>query len=490
MNTPIRRLAIFSMVLFAALMLQITWIQGFRAEAIKDDPLNSRQYTERLTEPRGPIEIAGEAVAYSEDISEDDEQPRYQRVYEGGSLYTPVVGSFRSYGASGIESTENSLLDGSDDRLAVRNFRDILTGREPEGANVQLTIDPAVQEAGYNGFANQGKNGAAVAIDPSTGAILGAVSYPSYDANDVSNVTDQETSNNNWVELEQDENKPLLNRAFRERYAPGSTFKVVTAAAAIENLDATPDSTMDAPDVLELGHPLPNATPGGTCNGGEPDTLAHSIQISCNTSFANWAIEVGGTALHEQAVAFGFQAEEEDAEAEELEVPLPVVPSFAPDEGQDRNILGRAGIGQSNVESSPLQMAMVAAGIANSGEVMRPYLVESVRDSDMSVVTQASPSSYSQATSASTAQMLTEMMTLVTQEGGSGTNGAIPGMDVAGKTGTAETGEGRATHNWFIGFAPADDPQIAVAIVIEHGGGSGNENAAPIARQMMEAVVL
>ena len=489
MNTPIRRLAIFSMLLFAALMLQTTWLQGFHAEAIKDNPLNGRQYTERLTEPRGPIEIAGEAVAYSEDISEDDEQPRYQRVYEGGGLYTPIVGSFRSYGASGIESTENSLLDGSDDQLAVRNFRDVLTGREPEGANVQLTIDPAVQEAGYNGFVDQGKNGAAVAIDPGSGAILGAVSYPSYDANDVSSVTDQEESNDNWVELEQDENKPLLNRAFQERYPPGSTFKVVTAAAAIEHLGATQDSTMDAPDVLELGKPLPNATPGGTCNDGDPDTLAHSIQISCNTSLANWAIEVGGDKLHEQAVDFGFQPETEE-DAQELEVPLQVVPSLAPNEGEDRNVLGRAGIGQSNVESSPLQMAMVSAGIANSGEVMHPYLVDSVRDSDMSVVTQASPESYSQATSASTAQTLTEMMTLVTQEGGSGTNAAIPGMEVAGKTGTAETGGDQGTHNWFIGFAPADDPQIAVAVVIEHGGGSGNENAAPIARQMMEAVVL
>ncbi|MBQ1083353.1 penicillin-binding protein 2 [Nocardiopsis sp. B62] len=486
MNTPIRRLSVFSMILFAALMVQLTYIQGFQAEAIRDDPLNARQYTERLSEQRGPIVIGDENVASSTNISEEGDPARYQREYVGGSMYTPVVGSFRRFGASGIEYTENALLDGSDDRLAVRNFRDIITGREPEGARIELTIDPAVQEAGYRGFEALGKNGSAVALDPSTGAILGSVSYPSYDGNDVSSITDVTEANENYVALENDPNQPLLNRALRERYPPGSTFKIVTAAAAIEHLDAGPDSTMDAPDVLELGHSLPNATPGGTCNGGQPDTLAHSIQISCNTSMANWAIEMGGEALADQASAFGFSKTPDERDT--LTVPMDVVPSLAPVE-DDRNILGRAGIGQSNVEATPLQMAMVAAGVANSGEVMHPYLVDSVRDADRSVVTQTTPEIHSQAMSASTASTLTDMMVLVTGPDGSGTNGAIRGIDVAGKTGTAETGGENGTHNWFIGFAPADDPQVAVAVVIEHGGGSGGELAAPIARQMMEAVV-
>jgi peptidoglycan glycosyltransferase len=481
MNTPIRRLSVFTMALFGVLMLNLTWIQGFQAEALINDPLNSRLYSERLSEARGPIMVGDENVAYSENIADEDSSPEFQRVYEGGGLYTPVVGSFRSYGASGIEASENSLLDGSDDRLAVRNFRDIITGREPEGARVQLTLDPAVQEAGYQGFVDLGMNGAAVAIEPDSGAILGAVSYPSYDANEVVSITDQQDAIDSYTAMEADEDQPLLNRAFNERYAPGSTFKVVTAAAAIETLGATPDSTQEAPDQLELGHNLPNAM--GSCNGGADDTLAHSIQISCNTSFANWAIDVGGQALADQATAFGFNP------GEPLEVPLEVVPSNAPVE-EDRNILGRAGIGQSNVEATPLQMAMVASGIANEGEVMRPYLVDSVLDSDMSVVTQTSPESYGQAVEPSTADMLTDMMVLVTTPPeGSGLNGAIDGMEVAGKTGTAENGTDR-THNWFIGFAPADDPQVAVAVVIEFGGGSGGELAAPIARQMMEAVVL
>ncbi|MEV2278934.1 penicillin-binding protein 2 [Nocardiopsis sp. NPDC049922] len=488
MNTPIRRLSIFTMALFAVLMLNLTWIQGFRADALIEDPLNTRQYSEHLSRPRGPIEIAGESVAFSENVAEEGGSPLYQREYTGGDMYTPITGALSVYSTTGIERAQNSLLDGTDDRLAVRNFRDIITGREPEGARVELTLNPAVQEAGYNGFRDGGFQGAAVALDPNTGAVLGAVSAPSYDANDVASVTDRDTAVNNFVELENDPDQPLLNRAFNELYPPGSTFKVVTAAAAIESQGATPESTIEAPDVLEFasGPVLPNATPGGTCNGGEPDTLAHSIQISCNTSMANWAMQMGGQALSDQAAAFGFNP----AEGEELQVPLSVEPSLAPVE-TDNSILGRAGIGQSNVQATPLQMAMVAAGVANGGEVMRPYVVDSVLDSDMSVVTETQPETLSQAVSASTAEDLTDMMVLVTTAPeGSGLNGAIDGMEVAGKTGTAETGGGQATHNWFIGFAPANDPEIAVAVVIEHGGGSGGTLAAPIARAMMEAVVL
>ncbi|QKW31618.1 penicillin-binding protein 2 [Nocardiopsis flavescens] len=481
MNTTIRRLSIFCLLMFLVLMANITWIQGIQAPTIKEDPLNRRQYAEQASAPRGPILVGGENVAYSENIAEEGDPARYQRVYEGGSMYTPIVGSFRNYGASGIEAVENDLLNGSDDRLAVRNFRDMITGREPEGAQVQLTLLPEVQEAGFNAFEALGdKNGAAVALDPNTGAILGAISYPSYDPNTVVDINNPNDSVANYVELENDERKPLLNRALNERYAPGSTFKVVTAAAAIENLDAGPDSTQEAPDVLPLGAELRNAM--GSCNGGQPDTLAHSIQISCNTSMANWAIAMGGEALSEQATAFGFNPDGE------LTVPLSVVPSNAPVE-TDNNILGRNGIGQGTIEATPLQMAMVAAGVANRGEVMRPYVVESVRDSDLSVITQTSPETYSEAVDARTADLLTEMMVLVTGPGGSGTNAAIPGIDVAGKTGTAETGPDTPTHNWFIGFAPANDPQVAVAVVVEFGGGSGNELAAPVARALMEAVV-
>ncbi|MFC7326130.1 peptidoglycan D,D-transpeptidase FtsI family protein [Marinactinospora rubrisoli] len=478
MNQPIRRLALFSLALFGVLLLNITWIQAIQAESLREHPFNSRQYVDRLTVPRGPIVIGNEQVALSE---LDEESEQYQRVYENGELYSHVIGTFRSSGASGIEQTENSFLDGSDSRLAVRNFLDMLTGRESQGASVNLTIDPAAQQAAMEALSATGKNGAAVALDPNTGAVLAAVSLPSFDPNSVSSITDPTTAAENWGALEQNEDQPLLNRAFNQTYPPGSTFKIVTAAAALEN-GATPESTQDAPEVLDLpaGGTMPNAF-GGPCNGGAPDTLAHSIMISCNTSMANWAIELGEQSMAEQAEAFGF-------DTGEMDIPVPVAASSYPS-GLDGSQLGQTGIGQFDVRATPLQMAMVAAGVANDGTVMKPYLVDSVQGPDLSEITSASPEVYSEAMSSGTAEDLTQMMIGVTEgaEGG-GTNGAIPGIQVAGKTGTAENGTD-LTHNWFISFAPADDPQVAVAVVVEHGGGSGNELAAPVARSIMEAVI-
>ncbi|RCV50949.1 peptidoglycan D,D-transpeptidase FtsI family protein [Marinitenerispora sediminis] len=478
MNQPIRRLALFSLALFGVLLLNITWIQAIQAESLREHPLNNRQYVDRLTVPRGPIVAGNEQVAFSE---LDEESEMYQRVYEGGELYSHVVGTFRTTGANGIEQTENSFLDGSDSRLVVRNFLDMLTGQESQGATVNLTIDPAAQQAAMDALQATGKHGAAVALDPSTGAVLASVSLPSFDPNSVSSVTDSGTAAANWGELEQDEAQPLLNRAFNQTYPPGSTFKIVTAAAALED-GATPESTQDAPEVLNLpaGGTMPNAF-GAPCNNGSPDSLAHSIEISCNTSMANWAISLGEQKMAEQAEAFGF-------DTGEMGIPVPVAPSSYPS-GLDDSQLGQTGIGQFDVRATPLQMAMVAAGVANDGTVMKPYLVDSVQGPDLSEITSANPEVYSEAVSSSTAEDLKDMMLLVTEGAeGSGTNGAIPGIQVAGKTGTAENGSG-ATHNWFISFAPADDPQVAVAVVIEHGGGSGNELAAPVARSIMEAVI-
>ncbi|CAM3991520.1 D,D-transpeptidase PbpA [Nocardiopsis rhodophaea] len=477
MNTPIRRLAVFALALFGVLLLNVTWIQVFQAEALRTNPHNNRQYADRLTEPRGSIVIGNEEVAKSDPVGGDSD--KLQRAYPEGPLYAHVVGTFSTSGATGIEETQNALLTGDDDRLAVRNFIDTLTGEEKQGASVELTINPKVQQAALDGLSALGKNGAAVALDPKTGAILASVSVPTFDPNEVTSVTDAEGSLEKWQKLQDDENKPLLNRAFNERYPPGSTFKVITAAAALED-GATPESTMDAPASLDLGAPLPNAW-NGPCNGGSPDSLAHSIERSCNTSMANWAIKVGGQKLSDQATAFGFNSGE-------IKTPLSVTPSLAPAE-TDRNTLGRAGIGQANNEATPLQMAMVASGIANDGDVMKPYLVKSVKDADLSVVESAQQERLSTAVSAQTAENLTQMMVLVTEgPDASGRGGAIPGVKVAGKTGTAEIGDG-STHNWFISFAPADDPQIAVAVVVERGNVSGGKLAAPIAKKMMEAVI-
>ncbi|GAA3730666.1 peptidoglycan glycosyltransferase [Spinactinospora alkalitolerans] len=480
MNKPIRRLAVFAMALFGVLLLNATWIQAIQADSLREHEYNRRQFAERLTVPRGPIVAGNEQVAYSEPI-EDSEN--YQRVYEYGDLYAHPVGVFRSGSANGIELTENSFLDGSDSRLLVRNFLDMLTGEQSQGATVNLTLDPEAQQAAMEGLRSVApdKNGAAVALDPETGAILASVSVPTYDPNEVASVGNSIGAAENWVELESKEDKPLLNRGFNERYPPGSTFKVVTAATALEN-GASPDSTMEAPDRLPIGgSTLPNATPNGTCNGGAPDTLAHSIMISCNTSMANWAKELGAEKMGEQAEAFGFNTGP-------MEVPVDVTESLYPTD-IDQNALATSGIGQGQVQATPLQMAMVAAGIANDGDVMKPYLVDSVQGPDLSEIVSADPDVYSEAVSSSTADELTEMMIGVTEGAeGSGTTGAIPGMQVAGKTGTAETGR-NTTHNWFISFAPADDPQVAVAVVVEDGNQSGGALAAPVAKQIMEAVI-
>lgn len=479
MNKPIRRLAVFSLALFGVLLLNTTWIQAFQAEWLREHEFNRRDVAERTSLPRGPIVVGNEQIATSTFLEEEE---YYQREYPEGELYAHPVGVFNPMGNFGIEQTHNSYLNGSDESLMVRNFLDMLTGTDPQGASVVLTLDPAAQQAALDGLKANATNGrgAAVAIDPDTGAILAAASIPTYDPNAVSDLSDVNTSVENWNALADNENQPLLNRALNERYPPGSTFKIVTAATALEN-GHTIESTIDAPEAIQIGgSSLPNAF-GGPCNGGAPDSIAHSIEISCNTSMANWAIELGADALHEQATAFGFNSGP-------MSVPLPVTESLAPLEPDD-NLRAQMGIGQGKLEATPLQMAMVAAGIANNGTVMEPYLVQEILGPDMSEIESTTPEVFGEAVSADTAQQLTEAMILVTEgDEGSGTGGAIAGMQVAGKTGTAEVGDGD-THNWFISFAPADDPQVAVAVVIERGNASGGVLAAPVAKAIMEAVI-
>ncbi|MBB4935556.1 peptidoglycan glycosyltransferase [Lipingzhangella halophila] len=480
MNVPIRRLTFFCMVLFGALLLNANYLQALKAEELREHPRNGRQTARQFDAARGPIIVGNEQVAYSEPTEDEEAAYAYQRKYDNSEEYAHLTGFYSLYNATGIEGEQNSMLDGSDSRLAVSNFMDTLTGEEPQGAAVELTIDPEAQSAAFEALQSTGKNGAAVALDPGTGAILASSSVPTYDANPLAD-HDPSKVEEKYTELEESEDKPLLNRALNQSYPPGSTFKVVTAAAALEDGES-PDSTQPAPEVYEMpaGGTMPNYD-GSACNGGDPDPLRHSIEISCNTSMGHWAVDLGEEKMAAQAEAFGFGSGE-------LEVPLSVSESTYP-EGLDGSQLAQTGIGQFDVNATPLQMAMIAGGVANGGDVMRPYLVEKVESSDLTQLESANPEVLSEAVSSSTADDLTEMMIQVTEgDEGSGTTGAIPGMEVAGKTGTAETGDG-PTHNWFISFAPADDPQIAVAVVIEHGGATGGEVAAPVAKSIMEAVI-
>jgi peptidoglycan glycosyltransferase len=278
----------------------------------------------------------------------------------------------------------------------------------------------------------------------------------------------------------------LLNRAISKTYPPGSTFKVITAAAALGSGSYTPDTLVPSPPELDLPQTSTNLRNfGGSSCGADQITLADSLRISCNTSFAALGLKLGEDALREQAEAFGFGSND-------LDVPTTVATSVFPSDIAPPS-LAQSAIGQFEVRVTPLQMAMVAAGIANGGEVMKPYLVREVQAPDLSRLDVAEPETYKQAVGRDVAAQLTSMMQLVVSDG-SARRAQIEGVAVAGKTGTAQHAAGRPPHAWFIGFAPAEDPRVAVAVVIEDGGDLGSEAtggavSAPIARDVMRAVL-
>lgn len=481
MNAPIRRLALVVFAMFTALLVALTYIQFVQADDLRALDGNRRTLLTEYGRDRGAILVDGTPIAESEPANND---LSWIRTYPQGRLYSHITGYYSfTYGAGpGLERSRNALLSGSDDSLFYRRLPDILIGREPTGATLELTIDPAIQRAAQDALGD--RRGAVVALDPRTGEVLAMVSHPTYDPNSVSSHNLAEVERNH-VELTNDSSQPLTNRAIGgSLYPPGSTFKLVVAAAALESTDFTPDTELPSP----LRYTLPGTSTeipnfgGSACGPGEETTLFRSVQVSCNTSFAWLAGELGAEAIQEQSEAFGF--------GQSLQIPLPVTRSSYPSELDDAQ-LGLTGIGQYDVRVTPLQVAMISAGIANGGEVMTPYLVDSVRDKDLSLIERTDPQRFSTAVSANTAEELTEMMVAVVEQG-SGSAAAVPGMQVAGKTGTAEFGNNGAAHAWFTGFAPADDPTIAVAVVVESAtddwtGETGGAVAAPVARAVIEA---
>jgi peptidoglycan glycosyltransferase len=482
-NAPLRRLAVAVMLLFGLLLLNANYLQVVKADDLHNDNNNPRLIAEEYSRERGPILVAGEPVARS---VETDDRLKYLRRYEPGQLYAHVTGFYSLvYGATGIEAEANSVLSGTDDSLFVRRVIDLLTGEQPKGGSVALTLDPDAQRAAYQGLRDRNARGAVVALDPTTGAILAMVSTPSYDPNPLASHSTSEVRES-YEKLSTAGGRPLLNRSIRETYPPGSTFKIVTAAAALESGRYSPDSQVNNDPELDL--PLTDATlpnyDGAPCNPSGTATLTDALKRSCNAAFGQIGLELGDDALRAQAEAFGFN----DA----FEVPMRSVPSLFPEE-LDEPQTAQAAIGQFDVRATPLQMAMVAAAVANRGILMQPYLVQEVRAPDLSVLDTTRPREIGTAVSPQTAASLAQMMTAVVDDG-TGTNAQIPGVKVAGKTGTAQQGEGRKPHAWFVSFAPSDtDPQVAVAVVLEEGGDapevSGNELAAPIARAVMEAVL-
>jgi len=482
-NRPIRRVAAACGLLLLVLLANLNYIQVIKAEDYRTSPTNSRVLLDAYSRERGPIIVGTRAIASSKAT---DDPLMYLRTYRQGQLYAPATGFYSHvYGASGIEKFENGILSGTDNRLFVRRVVDLLTGQPPKGGSVQLTLNQRAQQVAYQELG--GRRGAVVALEPGTGRILAHVTSPSYDPNLLA-THDGAKATSAWERLNADEDKPLLDRALSQTYPPGSTFKLVTAAAALSSGRYQPSSSVPGPATLDLPQTttdLPNYFSGTCTPGSDTTTLIQALSRSCNTTFGALGLALGDAALRDQAEKFGLNSD--------LDAPMPVARSVFPDQ-LDPPQTAQSAIGQFDVRTTPLQMAMVAAGIANRGVVMTPYLVERVTGPDLQVLSRTEPQELSQGVSPQVAAQLTDMMVGVVDEG-TGSNARIAGMKVAGKTGTAQVGGGRNPHAWFVSFAPADDPKVAVAVVLENGGSdarlevSGNQLAAPIVRKVMEAVL-
>ena len=478
MTREIRRVGVALMVMFSLLLVNLTYLQYFRADALSNHPGNTRKAVRDFSKPRGVIETAdGAILAVSEPTGG---QFALLRKYPENDLFGHITGylSF-SVGTDGVEKQYNADLAGR--TAPLRQLRDLLEDRETTG-DVILTMQKRLQLVAREALG--GRKGSVVALDPTTGGILALWSNPSYDPNPLA-AHDQKAVQAAWQAFNADGNHPLLPRGFRDRYAPGSTFKVVTAAAA---LDRRPDLVAkDYPVLKDLDLPrtdknLPNF--GGSRCGGQ---LAALLKVSCNTGFAQMGLDLGATELAGEARDFGF------GEAPPLDLPRPAASVF-PDAGAFKNnepFLAQSAIGQQDVSATPLQMALVAAAVANGGVIMKPHVLAEVRDSEEKVVRRYDPSQWKQAMSPQSAAALRDMMIGVVN-GGTAARAAVPGVQVAAKTGTAQT-VGDNAHAWLIAFAPAEAPRVAVAVIVESQDGvseaTGGRVAAPIAQAVLRAAL-
>ena len=478
MNATIRRTAVALGLLILALMINANVLAVIQNDELRARDGNRRQIIDEYDQQRGSILVGRKAVAKS---VATDERLRYLRVYSDGATYAPATGYYSVYGATGIEKAENDLLAGSDDRLFVDRLTTLFSGQQQQGGTVVMSLNADAQRAAYQGLG--GQEGAVVALDPRTGAILALASSPSFDPNLLASHDPTEVSDN-YEKLRKDPGDPLLNRSIQQIYPPGSLFKVVVSAAALSSGEYTPDTEIKGPAVLDL--PETSATisnfDDSPCLDGKV-TLTEALALSCNTAFAKIGLDLGDDALRDQAEKFGFN--------QRLNIPLAVAPSIYPG---DLNApqTAQSAIGQYDVRATAMQMAMVSAGVANDGVVMTPYLVAEERAPDLSTLSVTDPEPMSRAVSSEVAGELRDMMVTVVSNG-TGGSAAIPGVSVGGKTGTAQDGN-RLPHVWFMAFAPAEDPQVAVAVIVENGGiygddATGGAVAGPIARQVMEAVL-
>jgi peptidoglycan glycosyltransferase len=476
-NRELKRVSIVVLLMFVALFTSTTIISVVSVDSLNADGRNVRTLYDSYSAERGPILVDGQAVAES---TASDDQYKYQRTYSNGPLYSAATGYFTlNQGTTGVEGALNSYLTGTSNDQFFSKVNSILTGATPKGASVSLTLDPVVQQAAWDALGDHA--GAVVAINPKTGAIIAMVSKAAFDPNTLaSHNTDDVIAA--YKALNADADRPLLNRAIAgDLYHPGSVFKLVVASAAIDSGKYTPDSTFPNPSSLQL--PLSttsiNNAEGGTCGGTAEVSIATALRLSCNIPFAQLGEALGSSEISKYASAYGY--------GKKLSIPMSVTPSIFP-LNTDAAKTMLSSFGQDDDRVTPLQVAMTSAAIANGGVLMQPTLVDHIAAPDLSVIQAFQKKVYSTPISAETSATMTQLM-IANVSNGAASNARISGVDVAGKTGTAQNGTGRPYTLWFTGFAPANDPQVAVAVVVENGTSFGNAVASPIAKQVIEAVL-
>ncbi|NBE55026.1 peptidoglycan D,D-transpeptidase FtsI family protein [Streptomyces boluensis] len=483
MNKPVRRIAIFCGLLVLALLLRDNWLQYVSADELRTHEKNRRVLIERYAQERGDIIVDGKPVTGSERTTGSDFA--YKRTYKNGEMWSPVTGfASQSFGATQIESLEDEILTGNDDRLFFRRTLDMITGKKQGGGNVVTTLNADAQRAAFQGLGS--KKGAVAAIDPSTGAILALASTPSYDPSKFAG--NGKADSEAWQRLEKNPDKPTLNRALRETYPPGSTFKVVTAAAALEHgLYDDPDEKTESP----LPWTMPDTQTELKNEGDIPcrnATLRDALRVSCNTVFGKIGSDLGKDKMLETSQKFGFNKEQF--------IPVRSSASIFPKD-MDKPQTALSSIGQFETATTPLQMAMVASAVANDGTLMEPYMIDQLQAPNLDVIEKHDPKVMSEPLSKPNAQKLQEMMETVVQQG-TGTAAQLPNATVGGKTGTAQHGvdNSEKPYAWFISYAknPSGGAPVAVAVVVEdsdadRGDISGGGLAAPIAKNVMKAVI-
>ena len=481
MNRELKRVSIVVMLMFAALLTSTSIVQVFQADNLTADDRNTRTRLDSYAVERGAILVGGNPIAQSVPVDDDY---KFQREYSNGPVYAPVTGFIPINGApTGLEQALNSELTGTSNAQFFDQVSSLVTGQDPKGAAVETSIDPVAQEAAWAALGD--KQGSVVVTEPATGRVLAMVSKPSYNPNALA-VHDSAAVNDTYDSLVADPGDPLINRGINSLNPPGSVFKLVVVAAALESGDFTPESTFPNTATFQLPNSSSIVTNsgGGTCGDGDTVTIATALRLSCNIPMAELGLQLGDDAIREMAEKFGFNSE--------FTIPLSVTASTYP-ENPDAAQTALSAFGQTSVRATPLQMAMVSAAIANGGIEMQPNLVDEIIAPDLSTLQGFEPVAGDRVLSAATAATMTEMMVNGVEDGAA-SNARIDGVDVAGKTGTAENGDDDPYTLWFTGFAPADDPQYAITVLIEDGGGLGqtgfgNLLAAPIAQQVLEAVL-